>query len=187
MVRAGLVPHLRKSADGHVWDILTLTPGSQPLQALAAAIIPILEPDLREVDRLADFGKLAQHFASNTISLHDVVLRCLEKQRGTDRLLLFIDQWEELYSLCKDDEARGWFIAELLAASTHAPVKVVLTLRGDFYGRALTHRALVDRLQDTVVNLGPMTREELRHTLEKPAKQRSRPRIRVRPCRPHSR
>jgi hypothetical protein len=145
LVRAGLVPRLRAGADGHVWDVLTLTPGSRPLQALAAAIIPLLTPDLGEVDRLAELGKLAQHFASNIISLPDVLLRCLEKQRGTDRLLLIIDQWEELYSLCKDDTARTCFIGEMLAASAHTPVKVVLTLRGDFYGRALSHRALVDR------------------------------------------
>jgi WD40 repeat protein len=169
VVRAGLVPRLREKVDGHVWDILTLTPGSRPLHALASTIIPILAPELGEVDRLADCGKLVQHFTANTISLRDAALRCLEKQPGTDRLLLFVDQWEELYTSCRDEEARRWFIDQLLAASADAPATVVLTLRGDFYGRALTHRGLVDRLQDAVVNLGPMTREELRSTLEKPA------------------
>ena len=42
---------------------------------------------------------------------------------------------------------------------------VVLTLRGDFFGRVLAHRALADRLQDGIVNLGPMTREELEHAI----------------------
>jgi WD40 repeat protein len=172
VVRAGLVPRLREKVDGHVWDILTLTPGSRPLHALASAIIPILAPELREIDRLADCGKLVQHFTANTISLRDTLLRCLEKQPGTDRLLLFVDQWEELYTSCRDEESRRWFIDHLLTASADAPVTVVLTLRGDFYGRALTHRGLVDRLQDAVVNLGPMTREELRSTLENPAKDK---------------
>ena len=169
LVRAGLVPRLRAGTDGHIWDIVTLTPGSRPLQALAAALIPILEPDLSEVDRLAEFGKLAQHLAFNVVSLPDVVQRCLEKQRGTDRLLFFVDQWEELYTLCKDDDTRRGFIAELIDTCDHSAVKVVLTLRGDFFGRALSQRVLADRLQDTVVNLGPMTRDELRRTLEEPA------------------
>lgn len=169
VVRAGLVPHLRKGADGHVWDVLAVTPGSRPLRALAAALVPLLQPELSGVDRLVEIRKLSQHFEAKTLPLPDVVLGCLEKQRGTDRLLLFVDQWEELYTACRDEEARRWFIDELLTAATDAPVRVVLTLRGDFYGRALTHRGLVDRLQDGVVILGPMTREELRSTLEAPA------------------
>jgi hypothetical protein len=66
--------------------------------------LAMLEPDLGEVDRLVELNKLAEHFGASTISLRDVVVRCLEKQRGTDRLLLFIDQWEELYTLCADEE-----------------------------------------------------------------------------------
>ena len=46
---------------------------------------------------------------------------------------------------------------------------MVLTLRGDFYGHALAHRALADRLQNAVLNLGPMTRDELRDVVTVPA------------------
>lgn len=149
VVRAGLVPHLRKGADGHVWEVLALTPGSRPLRALAAALVPTLEPKLTGVDRLAKLGKLAENFATKTISLQDAVQECLETQRGTDRLLLFVDQWEELYTACKDEEARRWFIDELLTAATDTPVRVVLALRLDFYDRALATQAtlLVERGQ----------------------------------------
>ncbi len=172
VVRAGLVPHLRRAIGGNgpVWDILTLTPDRQPLDSLAEAILRILEPEeMSEAKRLAELDDLATQFATRPRSLQRAARRCLEKQPGTDRLLLVVDQWEELYTSCRDEEARRWFIDQLLAASTDAPVTVVLTLRGDFYGRVLTHRGLVDRLQDAVVNLGPMTREELRSTLEGPA------------------
>ena len=46
---------------------------------------------------------------------------------------------------------------------------MVLTMRGDFFGRALTDRALSDQLQDAVVTIGPMTRSELAETIVRPA------------------
>lgn len=48
---------------------------------------------------------------------------------------------------------------------------MVLTLWGDFYGRALSHRPFADALQDGVVNLGPMIRRELEWTVVEPARK----------------
>ena len=68
--------------------MVTLVPGERPLHALAAALIPLLEPDMEEIDRLARVGKLASYLAEKRMALRDVVARALEKQPGTDRLLL---------------------------------------------------------------------------------------------------
>jgi hypothetical protein len=124
-----------------------------------------------EVDRLGEATKLAEHFRSGTISLYDIVGRILEKQSGTDRVLIVVDQFEELYTLTSDEEARRRFVDELLAASSRAGSKanIALTLRGDFVGKALAYRPLSDRLQDAQINLGPMTREELECAIRKPA------------------
>ena len=46
---------------------------------------------------------------------------------------------------------------------------MILTLRADFYGRAIRYRPLSDALQDRVENLGPMSREELQEAIVKPA------------------
>jgi WD40 repeat protein len=172
VVRAGLVPRLR--ADRRTaWETLILVPTDQPLKALARALVQLLEPTMREVDRLAEALKLAEHFRSRTISVYDIVERILERQSGTDRLLIVVDQFEELYTLTSDEEARRRFVDELLAASSRAGSKanVALTLRGDFVGRALAHRPLSDRLQDAQINLGPMTREELECAICKPAEK----------------
>ncbi|MBI2927004.1 MAG: TIR domain-containing protein, partial [Verrucomicrobia bacterium] len=168
VVRAGLVPQLRRDRDT-TWEIATLVPGDQPLKALAAALLPFLEPAMTETDRLAEVGKLAGHFASGAISLRDVVQRVLARQPGTDRLLLVADQWEELYTLAPHAEARRRFIDELLDSSVRGPLTVVLTLRGDFVGSALAYRLLCDRLQDAQINLGPMTRAELEQAVTQPA------------------
>lgn len=171
VVRAGLVPYLRKGVGGQVWDIATLVPGDRPLHALAAALVPDLEPEMTEINRLTEIGKLAGYFAERSVALRDVAARVLKKQPGTDRLLLVVDQWEELYTLVHDDQVRERFVEELLEASTRGMLTVVLTLRGDFFGRVLSHRAFADRLQDAIANLGPMTREELGHAIEAPAQK----------------
>jgi WD40 repeat protein len=169
VVRAGLIPRLRRGEGGLVWDVITLVPTNRPFASLAAAVVPSLEPDLSEVDRLAEVNKLATHLAEGSIRLRDVAARLLQKQPGTDRLLLFVDQWEEIYTLCPDEPSRRAFVEHLLDAAATAPIKVVLTMRGDFFGRALADRALSDQLQDAVVTIGPMTRDELAETIVKPA------------------
>ncbi|HEV7404673.1 MAG TPA: TIR domain-containing protein, partial [Chthoniobacteraceae bacterium] len=170
VVRAGLVPRLRK--DRHtVWEIASLVPTDEPLKGLAAALVPFLFPELDAIERRAKANKLAAHFADGSISLRDMVRDVLDRQTGTQRLLLLVDQWEELYTLTKDTAQRERFIDELLDASTRAPLRVVLTLRGDFVGNALAHRALSDRLQGAQVNLGPMTAEELKLAIRSPAKE----------------
>jgi Novel STAND NTPase 1 len=145
VVRAGLIPRLRSGEGGFVWDVVTLAPTDRPLASLAAALLPSLEPDLSEVDRLVEVNKLAAHLVDGSVALRDVAARVLQKQPGTDRLLLFVDQWEELYTLCPDEKTRRAFAAHLLEAASAGPVRVVLTMRGDFFGRALADRALYCR------------------------------------------
>jgi hypothetical protein len=172
VVRAGLVTRLR-SDRRTTWETVILVPTDQPLKALARALVQLLEPTLDEVDRLAKAARLAEHFRSGTISLYDIVELILEKQSGTDRVLIVVDQFEELYTLTSDEEARRRFLDELLAASsgTASKANVALTLRGDFVGKALAYRSLSDRLQDAQINLGPMTREELECAIRKPAEK----------------
>jgi formylglycine-generating enzyme required for sulfatase activity len=173
VVRAGLIPRLRRP-DGPVWEMVTLVPGKQPLEALAGALLPLLEPEMTEPDRLAEMNKQADYLRTGQVRLHQVIKRMVEKQTGTDRLLLVVDQWEELYTYAKNKEAEkvnARFVDQLLAATESAPLTVVLTLRADFYGEALAHRGLSDRLQGAQVNLGPMTRDELEHVITAPAEK----------------
>jgi hypothetical protein len=124
---------------------------------------------MTETDRLAEINKLEHHLGQAEISLRDVAQRVLDKQPGTDRMLLVADQWEELYTLTQDDAPRRRFIDELLDATANSPFSVVLTLRGDFVGRALAYRPLSDRLQGAQINVGPMTRAELERAIRSPA------------------
>src|SRR5512135_1300205 len=130
VVRAGLIPRLRRGTGGRIWEAVSFVPTDRPLASLAASLLPLLEPDLTEVDRLAEVGKLARHLAAGEVRLRDVTSRILAKQPGTDRLLLFADQWEELYTLCPDEASHTAFVAQLLEVAQAAVVTVVLTVRG---------------------------------------------------------
>src|SRR6202008_3687740 len=95
VVLAGLVPRLRKDRRT-AWETVILVPTDQPLKALARALVPLLEPTFDEIDRLAKAAELAEHFRSEEIAFSDVVERILEKQTGTNRILVVVDQFEEL-------------------------------------------------------------------------------------------
>ena len=83
-------------------------------------------------------------------------LRSLAEKQGV-KVLLFIDQLEELFTLVDDDATRARFIQALCTAAedVHDPVRVVFTVRDDFLGRlavsaeareALTHVTVIQRL-----------------------------------------
>ncbi len=171
LVRAGLLPSLRQSRET-LWELITMVPGERPLQALAGGLLPLLEPAMTETDQLIEAGKLARAFQAGDVDLRDVTARVLAKQRGSQRLLLVVDQWEELFTLTTDETARQRFLDNILAATDTGSLTAVLTLRGDFFGRAIaSHRPLSDRVQGAQINLGPMNEAELRRAVVEPAKK----------------
>ena len=174
LVRAGLLPKLRREA-GKPWEIATMVPGSRPFHALAAALLPLLETELGEIDRIAKTAALAKKLAEGNIALGDVVGRILEKQALTRRILLLVDQWEELYT-CRLEDAKSAkestdFASLLLQATETGLLRVVLALRADFMGHALVYRPLVDNLKGGLVNLGAMNDGELFQAITQPAAQ----------------
>lgn len=175
VVRAGLLPNLRLGSGETTYEIITLVPGSRPLRALASALLPALEPDkwlAIDIDELALLKRrkeLADLLADDTEGLRNTVERIIEKQTGTDRLLLFVDQWEELYTMDHNAGEAEKFVDAILDATLNAPLSAVLTLRGDFYGHALEYGRLSDRLQDNILNLRPMNTAELQRAIVEPA------------------
>jgi KaiC/GvpD/RAD55 family RecA-like ATPase len=172
VVQAGLLPLLRRQRPPKAtWDAVAFTPGDRPFHRLAAKLIPLLEPALSETDRLTEAQKLGDRLAAGEVLLEDVVERVLEKSNGTDRLLLVADQFEELFTLTPEADRRP-LVEALLQALKRVPLTLVLTLRADFYGHAIAlSRDLSDRMERGVVNLGPMTRQELEKVIVEPARR----------------
>jgi len=172
VVQAGVLPLLRRQRPPEAtWDAVSFIPGERPFLHLAAALVPLLESELAETEWLARASQLAQLLAEGQTALADVVERILAKSRGTDRLLVVADQFEELFTLCADTE-RQRFLDLLLQASDRSRLTLVITMRGTFYERLIgADRRISDRLENAIVNLGPMTREELHKAIVNPAKR----------------
>ncbi|MFQ5793664.1 MAG: trypsin-like peptidase domain-containing protein [Candidatus Bipolaricaulia bacterium] len=174
VVFAGLLPRLHHEGS---WLIASFHPGSRPFHALAATLLPLLEPEMSETDRLVETRKLAEVLSQRDLGMHEVVERILQKSPDASRLLLVADQFEELYTLCPEPEIRRRFLDGLLEAAEvqrdrREPILMLtLTLRADFFGHALSYRPFTDALQNADLKLGPMTRQELQDAIEKPAHQ----------------
>lgn len=173
VVFAGLVPQLSRSGN---WIVASFRPGSQPFRALASALIPLLESEMSETNRLVEINKLARLLQKDELTLTEVMERIVHKHAGA-HLLLVADQFEELYTLCSSEEERQHFLDLLLSINRHIPYRrllnfhLVITLRADFCAHAFSYRPLADALQHADLKLGPMVRHELRDAIRKPAEK----------------
>ncbi|MFI1524775.1 caspase, EACC1-associated type [Kitasatospora cineracea] len=168
LLRAGLLPALDRglpgAEDAWRWPRTVLTPGEHPLSRLAEVLSGLL-PD--------DPGTHREAFL-------DALAACPESiaapPADESRLLLVVDQFEELFTACKDEQEREAFIRTLSALCSRtehgSPPRavVLLGLRADFYGHCAAYPTLHTALKTSQVLVGPMLPEELRDTVEKPAR-----------------
>jgi hypothetical protein len=177
VVLAGLAPRLH-GAGG--WRFSHFRIGTEldnnPFLALARALVPLYVASQSDTERLRNTKELAASLQTGELTLRDVFADCRSRNKGT-RILLIADQFEEAFNLVEDEALRHRFIDALLAGFPDpAPgggpdICLILTLRADFYGRALRHRPLADGLQGHVENLGPMNRQELQAAIRHPAER----------------
>lgn len=168
VVFAGLVPKLQQ--EGH-WQFTHFRPGSDPFHALALALVPLYTTNLNETERLAQARQLANYLRDGDIPLADVVAQ-IQQNYPSERVLVIADQFEELYTLCPDETIRRNFLDKLTTSPfERVGMVLVLTMRADFLGNALSYRPFADVLQNTDLKLGPMNREELTEVIEKPAQK----------------
>ena len=189
LARAGLVPALRngKLEGSANWPILICRPGHDPLESLAVA----LAGDPQIGSRVGDVGTLITQMASDETRLHLAVRVALAGADETQRVVVLIDQFEEIFTLYSDDTAKSrssrsfLSFSQFSAADDHrkafvdnliyaagipgGKVIVVLTMRADFYGKCALHHHLAAAITDHQELVAPMSREELREVIERPA------------------
>jgi WD40 repeat protein len=90
---------------------------------------------------------------------------------GDTRLLLVIDQFEEVFTLTRDDNARSAFLDALvaLASDEHSETRVVITLRADFFDRPLQHPEFGGMLKAGMFALTTPTSDRLSDAVRRPA------------------
>ncbi|MFD5245607.1 hypothetical protein ACFWIW_13730 [Amycolatopsis sp. NPDC058340] len=155
LLRAGLLPAL---GEGSV--TMLMTPGSRPLQECAVQFGAALG--------LAAGGLLTE------LTGHPRNLGLAARQLVADRegdVVLVVDQFEEVFTLCQDADERAAFLAALVTATTEpeSRTRVVLGIRTDFYTHCARHPELVEAMQDAQILVGPMSTEELRQAISRPA------------------
>lgn len=159
LLQAGLLPAWRERTN---WRIVFLTPRAHPVKTLAVCLTAGSESVSAALtlqdDIMADVRSLDVH---------------IQRLVGAgERLLLVIDQFEELFTLCRDEAERRAFINNLMYAVspvTGGTTMLVMSLRADHYGRCGQYASLREALQTNQVYIGPMNYTELHEVVVQPA------------------
>jgi DNA-binding SARP family transcriptional activator/WD40 repeat protein len=145
LLRAGFLPALRNGAlpGSDRWAQFLLRPGAHPYSELAGVL---------DTDDL------------------DAALKRIGPDR---RIVLAVDQLEELFTVCSDEAERAAFVDALVAAATDnlRRAVVIVSLRADFYGSCATYPSFRELVSGAHALIGPMDREELTRAIELPARR----------------
>ncbi|MEU4539838.1 hypothetical protein AB0G15_33825 [Streptosporangium sp. NPDC023825] len=164
LLQAGVLPAVERGdvGGGQGWRVVCLTPGERPVQELAITLANAQGVAACSVQTaLADDPQAVQSMCA----------QLLAGGAATAHLVIVVDQFEEIFTLCGDRGERDRFVAALLAASAEPRVRLVLSVRADFYAHCAFYPALVAALQDNQILVGPMEEDDLRCAVTRPAQQ----------------
>ncbi|MFC5830028.1 NACHT and WD repeat domain-containing protein [Nonomuraea insulae] len=179
LLHAGLLPSLEDGALDHSahWPQTVFTPTATPLSALAAYLGPVISSLTA-----ATPAAVQEELAADPRRCVPMLAHALEAADGPDaakRVVIVVDQFEELFTQCADEPQRATFItllADLAAPRVDAAEQarpphafVVAGLRADFYADCAHYPQLRDALEDRQLLVGAMSSDELRETVIYPA------------------
>ncbi|WP_437840445.1 nSTAND1 domain-containing NTPase [Sorangium sp. So ce1153] len=178
LVRAGVIPRLKRS--GEPWEALVLRPGREPMAALAEllnhpAVAALAgSPELASLaSRTSNEDAPARERRAERLRAEPGYLGALLRAAATRlqrRWVVFVDQFEELFTLGSQGRERVAFLAclEGLADDASSPLRVILAVRSDFVERMAEHTHFMGSVLRGLLFLPPMGREGLREALVKP-------------------
>ena len=156
VVRAGLIPQLSNRVSQGRFRALTFTPDRDPYQSLRAALQGIGVPQ-------SSLDSLNDHTA-------DAMVATVNALRPADDLwLLFVDQFEELFTLCSNLACRESFVAGLARLAQNQEIRIVLAMRADFFDRFGSYHELSRLCEQGLCLVSEMQPSELRSAIEQPA------------------
>ncbi|MEM1254422.1 MAG: ATP-binding protein [Cyanobacteria bacterium P01_H01_bin.21] len=179
LARAGLIPELaRRPLPGRDRaNVAILVPGTHPLEALATILARIATNDPTPVKKTREFREeLTQ---TNSEGTYDGLRRIANALPDItiSPLIILVDQFEEIYTLCQDSTERTAFIKNLLCAATDPAkrVSVIITMRSDFLGETQKLSVLNTLFAEQGFLVRAMNELELRDAISKPAEQAGHP------------
>ena len=160
-VRAGLVPAIRRGAieGSEGWFVTEMIPGPHPLEELEAALLRVA------VQPPAGLLQLLESGARGFLQAVDLTIP------DDSELLLVVDQFEELFTLTEEESERALLLESLrvAAADPSSRVRVVATLRADFYDRPLNYPRFGELLGASTEVVTPLAPDELERAIVRPA------------------
>ena len=168
VLRAGLLHQLklgRRVSGSDQWQILVMRPDARPLHNLALAFV---DQETSQIDRASALNQVKQLLDQGAIGLENLVATST-----APRVVLVVDQFEEVFTLCQDSDERQKFFECLLGplAQMEQRLCVVIAMRVDFVGRCLEkdYSGLAEHIERHLVSIRPMNREELTTVVCQPA------------------
>ncbi|XHX80060.1 MAG: caspase family protein [Stenomitos frigidus ULC029] len=178
LVRAGLIHTLRqgkKFSGSDRWRIQLISPTEQPLKSLATAFV---NPKDSAVDRAEQLRRAEALLRDGGTGLSHLIRASLmsAKHGRNSRLLLIIDQFEEVFTLChglQADRDRQSFFRSLLTALRELGncFSVVVVLRADFFGKYSLYNGLAEQIEQHLVTVTPLTYQQIKASIVKPAEK----------------
>jgi serine/threonine protein kinase/formylglycine-generating enzyme required for sulfatase activity len=157
LCRAGALPWLAEH-DG--WSCVDVIPGRHPVRSLAAALAAWIG---------ADEAELAGLLRATPEAFARVIRRDLAANSRSRRLLLFVDQLEELLTMAEPGEARAVGIALATLTVRSPSVRVLASCRSDFLSRAAMLPGIGEEMARGLYFLPPLTGERIREVIVRPA------------------
>ncbi|MFD6892414.1 DNA-binding protein [Streptomyces sp. NPDC059957] len=163
--RERLTDQLTALVAEHRFGVLLGPSGSGKSSLLRAGLVPRLRRSAPPLPPAAALRVLTP--GEHPMRTHAPVLTAAAADGET---WLIVDQFEEVFTLCADPDERREFLAALLAARNPASrIRVVLAVRADFYANCLAHPALAEAARAATLPVGPLTAEEMRGAIVRPA------------------
>ena len=172
VLRAGLIHQLqlgRRIAGSDQWQVLMTRPDVHPMENLAVVFAP---EGGSQLDRAEALGRAAGLLKKGAEGLQRLV-----QVSEAERTILVIDQFEEVFTRCENSEEREQFFSCLMDAleKTGDKLCLIMAMRADFVGKCLEqdYSGLAQRVQQRMISVLPLTTNELRDAICKPAEQAS--------------
>jgi WD40 repeat protein len=186
LLRAGLLPAIGRgdlpAAGSRYWRRLVFTPTASPMRALASqfAVLTgepaVAPPDWRAADHRVRRSALRRALGRTGLRPPDPRTSSLADAGDSRRVVVVVDQLEEVFTQCEDEAERRAFVDELAWLADprdgQSPLAlVVLGLRADFYAQCAAYPWLRCAVQRNQVFVGPMSVAELRDAVVLPAQR----------------
>ena len=163
LVRAGLIHALKQGAikGSDRWQYATMKPGRDPFESLANAFSRLKSPEL---------GNYFRKNANQVNVLHECAESTLTDNKN-QRLVLFIDQFEEVFTQIGKEEDRVVLLNLLTHVATveNGRVIILFSMRSDFVSNCATYPQLNSLLNQQFVQIGAMQPEDLVSAIAQPA------------------